>query len=154
VRPWDFASSAINQEKGQIMTMTTRPFVVSHPPQFTMNGGQIIAVLLTGGPIFTHMTQITVQSNGANPTQGTLIKAAGAGTINASSTEFTQVCDGVQGMQNGDERTLEITGDENAVKDVVSAVSVDPHAAAAARLSDVRDLRVNPDADTGTGTEG
>ena len=134
--------------------MTTRPFIINQPPRFTRDsGGNIISVVLIGGPIFTHMTQITMQSNGANPTQGTLIKAAGSGAINATATEFTQVCDGVAGMQQGDERTLEITGTEDAVKDVVSAVSVDPHAGAA-RTSDVRALLRGPKGDTGTGTEG
>jgi hypothetical protein len=123
---------------------TTKKFVVNQPPQFTLNGTQIVSVLLIGQHIFTHMTQIKIDSNGSGPTHGDLNKNAFLGTIDATETEFSQVCNAVVNMAQGQTRTLDILGTENPTDFVVSSVFVE-----VAGASHVRDLLVAQSTATG-----
>lgn len=129
--------------------MTTIPFTINQPPQITRDvHGTITSVLLTGQHIFTRMTQINIDSNGANPTQGTLVKIAQLGRIDATDSQFTQVCNAVVGMIAGEQRTLEITGTDNGNSFAVSSVAVDVPGAKLASF--VRPLLGETD-ETGTG---
>jgi hypothetical protein len=128
---------------------TTIPFTINQPPQFTRDShGTITSVLLTGQHIFQRMTQINIDSNGANPTQGTLMKIAVAGRIDATDSQFTQVCNAVAGMVQGEQRTLEITGTDGTNSFSVSSVAVDVPGAKLASF--VRPLLGAAD-ETGTG---
>ena len=133
--------------------MTTVPFTINQLPRITKDSsGNIISVVLKNGPIFNgHMTQITVQSNGSSPTQGTLIKAFGSGVINATATEFSQVSTAAAGMQAGDQRTLEIVGTDNGTSFSVTGISID---VPGARLTSHITSLLGPADETGTGTEG
>jgi hypothetical protein len=130
----------------------TVQFIINQPPQFTRDSsGQIISVLLIGKRIFTRMTQITIDNNDANPTQGQLNKSSIKGTIDATASEFSQVCNAVEGMLPGETRTLEIEGTEDPTTFSVSHVRVlVPGARVASHITALR-----PGGDgTGTGTEG
>lgn len=130
---------------------TTVQFTITQAPTINHDGnGNLTSVVLVGRPVFKHLTQITIDSNGTNPTQGMLTKSSIKGTIDAIATELSQVANAVQGMVPPETRVLEITGTEDTTTFSVSAVSVD--VPGAKLISHITGLR--PESDTGTATAG
>lgn len=127
-------------------------FTITHPPVFTPSTAPFTSVTLTGSRIFQRMTQINIDSNGSNPTAGNLTESALRGTIDATATEFSQVCNAVQGMVVGDQRTLHIEGSDTQTPGtfVVTGVSVPVPGAHLASYTRELDPGIDVKDETGT----